>query len=136
MEKFYFETFFQLKNWGLNAYDSPITLCLKSFYYSYYMSTLPDSPGERHLFSKLLSGAEGEICLTCPGQQQWDNSSCLRWPLFLSLPLFLSQIITLTDIPAILANNLITALTPLQSQPTFILIKTPGSAQPQPASDI
>ena len=85
MEKFYFETFFQLENWGLNAYDSPITLCLKSFYYSYYMSTLPDSPGERHLFSKLLSGAEGEICLTCPGQQQWDNSSCLRWPLSLSL---------------------------------------------------
>ena len=51
-------------------------------YYSYYMSTLPDSPGERHLFSKVVRRrvAETEICLTCPGQQQWDNSSCLRWP--------------------------------------------------------
>ena len=52
------------------------------------MSTLPDSPGERHLFRKLLSRAEVEICLTCPGQQDWDNnSSCVRWAEH--LPLFL-----------------------------------------------
>ena len=52
------------------------------------MSTLPDSPGERHLFSKVVRRreAETEICLTCPGQQQWDNSSCVRWaPLYLSI---------------------------------------------------
>ena len=48
--------------------------CADICYFSYYMATLPDTPGVRHLFR--VSPGNQSVCLTCPGQQREGREGC------------------------------------------------------------